>query len=128
GPADRPPRVDGGRLPRSRRHVDGALRDMHAHGLSGRVERRRRHVGLPVPRLALQPRRRGHFRTGREPAGRARVIIAGPATRFAHYDRHVSSSPKAAANITAVVAHPTRFANRPLTCSPSTFLLFAISM
>ena len=33
--------------------VDAALGDLHAHGLPGRLERRRADVGLPVPRLAV---------------------------------------------------------------------------
>ena len=60
-------------VPRRRRHHVAAIADLHAHGLRGGVEHGRAHVGLPVPRLALQAERRGDLRSGGVAAARSRT-------------------------------------------------------
>ena len=59
----------GRRLPRAGRRDSRALSRLHAHGLLRALERRRTHVGLPLPRIALQGRWRGARWPRRKAAG-----------------------------------------------------------
>ena len=54
-----PRRREGRRPPPRRRHARRRLPALHPPRLPGQLEHRRAQLGLPVPRLALQPRGRG---------------------------------------------------------------------
>ena len=64
-----PRRREGRRPPPRRRHARRRLPPCTPSGLPGQLEHRRAQLGLPVPRLVLQPRGRGAPRPRRAPAG-----------------------------------------------------------